>query len=89
MKTSWTEISTTEKYLKSRLSSEDQIVFERKLATDEKLRQHVKAHKQVHFIVRLFQRRRVKQQLENIHREIFNDPAKTDYQTGILKLFKS
>ena len=87
MKTSFSEILKTEKYLNQELGTGDSLVFEARLLVDVELRKNTIFHKAVHRLVHLYHRRKLKNELQMVHERLFSDPEKTTFREGILKPF--
>ena len=76
-----------EAYLTSRLETEERLVFEAQLLTDPVLRLNVLLQRKVYAILKLYHRKKLKEQAELAHRRLFSDPDKADYQKSITQLF--
>lgn len=87
MKTSWNQIRSIDNFLLGRLMSGEKEKFEKRLNNDPMFRDDVNLQRQIHFVIRLFQRRRIRHQLDIIHEGLFNNPAKAKYAHEIKKLF--
>jgi hypothetical protein len=89
MKTLFRNILQTEKYLQQELTPEDSLVYQARLIVDADLRKDTFFHRMVHKLVRLYHRKKLKAQVETIHENLFNDPAKVHFRERIMKLFNS
>ena len=87
MMTSFKEIQQAEHYIFGQLNIEDRLLFEAQLLVNPGLRANVFFQKKVYHLVKLFNRRKMKRELETIHSQIFNDPIKTEFQQSVLKFF--
>jgi len=88
MRTSLNDLRQTENYLHGALSPEESLVFEAHLLKDPVLRLNVYVQQKVYTLLRLYHRKKVKEELEEVHQRIFRDPAKADLQQEIAQLFK-
>jgi len=86
MKTSH-ESKQIERYLFGKLNPASRLVFEARMLIDPMLRHHVENQRRVYAIVRQYGRRVVKSEVTRIHYQLFNDPAKEDFQSRIFELF--
>jgi hypothetical protein len=89
MRTSLHEIEQIEDYLLGKLLPEDALVFESRLLVSPMLRWQVKWQQKVHHLVKLYARKKWKNEAKNVHEAIFNNPAKTAFQKNIHDLFSS
>lgn len=87
MKTSYTEIIRTEKYLRQEMAADDSLVFQARVLLSSELRANTYFHGLVHRLVLLYHRRQVKAAMETLHSRLFNDPSKTTFREGIVSLF--
>lgn len=77
-----------EKYLEDRMSPAEKFLFEAQMLINPGLRTDVRAQKTVYAFVRMYHRKKLKEELEAIHRRIFSDPGKAVYQQQVYQLFK-
>ena len=88
MRTSLTEIQQTEKYLLGEMQPEDALVFEARMLSNPLLKMNVFFQKKVHAVLRAYHRKKLKEEAEAIHQQLFNDPKKNDFQKMIFHFFK-
>lgn len=88
MRTSLSDIAYAEKYLREQLSPEDKLVFEARLLTSPVLRWNVSAQQKVYTLVKLYHRRKIKQQAANIQSKLFHDARHAEWKKEIIQLFK-
>ena len=81
------ETKQIERYLFGKLSPASRLVFEARMLIDSVLRQHVESQRRLYAIVKQHGRRVVKSEVMRIHYQLFNDPAKQDFQSRIFELF--
>ena len=89
MKTSITEIIRIEKYLSGELKVGDKLLFDGRLIVDKGLQDNVRLHRLVQRLVRLYQRKKMKAEVERVHLKLFGDPAKTRFCESVLQHFNS
>lgn len=88
MTTSSNNIGLIEKYLQGEMGPAEKFLFEAQLLVNPGLRMDVRAQKTAYALVRMYHRKKLKEELEGIHRQIFSDPAKAVYQQQVYQLFK-
>ena len=89
MRTSLNEIKRIEKFLLKELSPEENLLFEAQMLTNPLLRLHVSLQKEIYLLLSHYHRKKLKEEVEEVHQKIFNDPAKKDFQLSIYRLFNS
>lgn len=77
-----------ERYLLGSLSVADKFVFETQLMLRPKLRMELYFQKKAYQFVQLYHRKKLKEELETLHQQIFNDPDNLVFQQNIYGLFK-
>lgn len=88
MTTSSNNTRTIEKYLQGEMSPSEKFLFEAQLLINPGLRMDVRAQKTAYAIVRMYHRKKRKEELEAVHQQIFSDPGKAVYQQQVYQLFK-
>jgi hypothetical protein len=88
MRISLSDIQQMEKYLSGAMDTAEKILFETRLNDDAMLKLNLVLQKKVYSLLGIYHRKKLKQEVEEVHRAIFNDPAKIHYQESIYKLFK-
>jgi hypothetical protein len=86
MKTS-TNVSEIENYLFGKLDTPSKLVFEARLLINPVLKLNVESQRRLYSIIKLSGRRKIKSELEQIHRRLFSDIQKNIFQQGIHQLF--
>lgn len=89
MKTSYSDIQETEKYLHGDLSPQAALLFEAKLLLNEDLRMNTSLQRIVYRLVTLYHRGKLRSEVEAIHQRYMKDPDNRSYVDSVLKLFKS
>ena len=85
--TSWNDIAYIEKYLFGELSDTERIIFESKLSQDTSLNVKVGLQRKLFDLLRQYNRRKLKEQVAEIHERIFNDP-KSQVRKEVFNIFK-
>jgi hypothetical protein len=89
MRTSLNDIQQIEDFLMKRITGASSLLFEARILTQPELKVNVTLQQKVHHIVKMFHRKKLKQETEQLHRQLFTDPAKADFQKTIFQLFNS
>ncbi len=87
MKNSRTETKEIESYLHGNLPTGEKLLFKAKILLDPVLRTNVFFQKKTYALVQQYGRRKMKQDLEKAHQNLFRDPTKTAFQNEINNLF--
>ena len=88
MKISWNDTRRIEQYLDSELSGEEKILFEAQLVLDPHFKLNVRLQKQIHALIKLYGRRKMKAEIGKIHQQLFQNPEHIIFQQRIQQLFK-
>ena len=72
MKISWNDTRHIERYLDNELSEEEKILFEAQLVLDPHFKLHVRLQKQIHALIKLYGRRKMKAEIGKIHHKLFS-----------------
>ena len=88
MKTSWNETWHIERYLNNQLPEEEKILFEAQLALDPLFKLNVGLLKQIHSLIKLYGRKKMKAEIGKIHHKLFQNPEHVVFQQRIQQLFK-
>lgn len=89
MRTSYSDLIRTEKYLDGQLDPQDTVLFEARLLVEERLRMNTFYHRMVRKIVLQYQREKMRADLLAIHNRLMQNPAKRSFRDEIRKIFKS
>lgn len=82
------DIATIERFIFGEMSTSERLLFEARLLLDSSLRMAVKEQQKVYRVASLYGRRKLKMEIEGIHRRLFSSEADFDYRENILDLFK-
>ena len=88
MKTSSNNTLLIEKYLEGRLSTKERFLFEARLLMTPNLRENFFFQKKAHLLVKMYHRKKLKEELEIIHLDLFQSRDKTTFQQSIFQLFQ-
>lgn len=88
MRTSLNEIKHAEKYLFKQLNAEEALLFEAKMLVNPLLHLNVRVQEKIYSLIRMYHRKKLKEEFEVIHKNLFTDPAKKEFQQAIHQLFK-
>lgn len=86
--TSWNNTRLIDEYLNGRLSPVDRLLFEARLAIDSTLKRDLYFQKKTYRLVKMYHREKLKEELEALHKKIFNHPEKQNFRRKIYQLFK-
>lgn len=89
MKTSWNDTWRIERYLNNELSEEEKILFEAQLLIDRHFKLNVRLLRRIHFLIKLYGRKKMKGEIGRIHNKLFESPEHVIFQQRIQQLFKS
>jgi hypothetical protein len=87
MKTSLNDTQTTELYLEGKLSPLSRMLFDARLKINPELRKNLETQKKTYWMVKLYHRKKLKEELNGLYHHLFQDPGKKDFQKGILEIF--
>jgi hypothetical protein len=88
MRTSLNNIKELEAYLEGTLSPQDSLLMEARLLSSPMWRLNFFFQKKAYGMVQLYHRRKLKEEVEAVEKQLFNDPAKTAFQQSIYRLLK-
>jgi hypothetical protein len=89
MRTSLNEIKDIERYLEKDFAPEESLLFEAKLLTQPGLHLHTQLQRRIVSLVKIFHRKKMKQDLEQIHQRLFTDPSRQPFQQIVQQYFNS
>jgi hypothetical protein len=88
MKTFLNNSRTTERYLLGKIDPSERFLFEARLLIDPGLRMDLQAQKEAYALIKMYHRKKLKEELENLHQQLFRDPDKAVFKQQIIQLFK-
>ena len=87
MRTSLNEIKLIDDHLFNKGTIGDKLVFDAMLILDQALSDQIMWQKRTHAIVQQYGRKKVKAEIEAVHRELFTKPEHQSFRQRILGLF--
>ena len=87
MRTSLIETEQIEAHLLQLSNPGDSLVFEAKLLLDEELRDKTEWQKSTYNIIRLYGRKQLKKEIENVHQSLFNEAKHKSFSEKIKQIF--
>jgi hypothetical protein len=87
MRTSLNEIREIESFHFGKLTPEDTLVFEARLITNKDTETNHNVYKKLLTIIKLFYRKKLKQEAETVSIKLFTDPSNQEFQKKISQLF--
>ena len=88
MKISWNDTRHIERYLDDELSKDEKILFEAQLVSDSRFKLNVGLHRQIHALIKLYGRKKMKAEIGKIHHKLFKSPEHIIFQQRLQQLFK-
>lgn len=88
MTTSQKNTRLIEKYLNGRLSPADRFLFESRLIIDPVLKRDLFFQEKTLRLIKMYHREKLKEELETLHQQMFNNPDKINFRQSIYQLFK-
>jgi hypothetical protein len=89
MRTSLINIAQIEAHLLKRQQPGDALLFDARLVLDPDLHDDVAAQHQVYTLVQQYGRRKLKQEIEAAHLQLFTQPEHLSFKQKITRFFKS
>jgi len=87
MRTSLNEIKQIDNHLFNRTAAGDALLFDAMLILDPGLSDKVQWQKRVHQLVQQYGRKKLKAEIESVHRQLFTEPVHQSFRQKILSLF--
>ncbi len=87
MKTSLNDTQTIEQYLAGKLSPWNRMLFASRLKVNTGLRSDVELQKKTYWLVKIYHRKKMKEELESLHQQLFNNPDKKDFRRRMMEIF--
>jgi hypothetical protein len=89
MRISLNNIREIERYIEGTMDRNDAVLFEERMRSDSLLRLNVSLQEKVLAIIRMYHRKRLKMELEEVHERIFNDPGKVTFKERVMEIFRN
>jgi hypothetical protein len=87
MRTSLSRIREIENFIEGKMSGGEALIFQAKLLLDSELRQEVQSQRQTVSLIKLHGREKLRNEIEAIHQDIFNDNSDHFLRIRIRSLF--
>lgn len=87
MRTSLSEIKNIEDYLLDQQQPEDKLVFEARMILNKDLQQKTEQQHQLYKLVRLYGRKKLRQEIEAVQQKLFSDSVHHKFRHTILNIF--
>lgn len=87
MRTSLNEIKMIEDHLANRLNGEEELLFQARLILYPTLKDHVRWQEKVYSLVKSYGRRKLKEEIEEVHQKMFSAPEHEGFRNKIFNLF--
>jgi hypothetical protein len=87
MRTSLTEIKLIDDYIFDKAETGDALVFDALLIINPELKSQIMWQKKTHQLVKQYGRKTLKQEIENVHRQLFDTDNHLSFRQKILRLF--
>lgn len=80
-------IRQTEAYIKGEMQPEEALLFEAQLLTNPLMRIDLRLQQKAYSLIRLFHRKKLKEEIAAVQEQLFNDPEKEAFRQQISRLF--
>ena len=87
MRTSLNNLREIERYVEGSMEGYEEVLFEGKLHRDPVLRTNLFLYKKVMALIKMYHRKKLKVELEEVHQRLFNDPLKVTFRERVLNIF--
>ena len=87
MRTSLNNLREIERYVEGIMQPVEEVLFEGRLQKNPSLRINLFLYKKVMALLRIYHRKKLKVELEEVHQRLFSDPLKVTFRERILKIF--
>lgn len=81
------EVKQIDMYCRDEMDAVSRVLFEAQLLIDPSLSIRVQFQRKLYKVIRRSGRRRIKSEVERVHRKLFSDPSKAEFRKDIFKLF--
>ena len=77
-----------ERYVEGLMSGGEEVLFEGRLHGNPTLRTNLFLYKKVMALVRMYHRKKLKVELEDVHQRLFRDPLKVTFRERVMNIFR-
>ena len=89
MRISLNNIRDIERFVEGTMEQNEAVLFEEKMRQDSLIRLNVILHEKVIAFIRMYHRRKLKMELEEVHNRLFNDPGKVTFRERVIGIFRN
>lgn len=89
MRTSLTEIQQIEAYLLHQTTPAERLLFEAKLMLQPGLTEDVQLQQETYRLVKQYGRKKIREEIEAVHRKLFSEPQHKSFREKIARLFST
>jgi len=87
MRTSLNEIQEIERYILGAMGEVEAVAFQEQLRRNPVQRLNLMVQLKVMTVIKMYHRKRLKTQLEEVHERMMNDPLKASWRERLVSLF--
>jgi len=88
MKTSLNNIRILERFLTGKMRPKESLSFQVRLVDDPVLKMSLRLQEKIHALVRMYHRKKLKEEIQSVERNMFSDPMRAGFQESIQYYFK-
>jgi hypothetical protein len=89
MRISLNNIREIERYFEGTMEQNEAVLFKEKMRQDPLLNVNVILHEKVMAFIRMYHRKKLKVELEEVHERLFNDPEKVTFRERLIGIFRN
>jgi hypothetical protein len=89
MRISLNNIRDIERYVEGTMEQSEVVLFEERMRHDSLIKLNVILHEKVMVLIRMYHRRKLKMELEEVHNRLFNDPEKVMFRERVIGIFRN
>ena len=82
-------IREIERYVEGTMEVNETFLFEEKMRRDPLLKLDVILHEKVMAFIRMYHRKKLKEEVEEVHQRLFNDPVKASFRESVMRIFRA
>lgn len=87
MRTSLNDIKHIDDYLLQYAGKADRALFEARLIVQPALQENLAWQQKTYDIIKQYSRRRLKEEIESVHQQLFTEPEHTSFRKKIIAIF--
>lgn len=89
MRTSLNNIRDIERFVHGMMAEGEEVVFKVRLQKDPVLKMNLFLYERVMVLVRMYHRKKLKVELEEVHQRLVHDPLKVTFRQSLDKIFRA